>query len=195
MSLDRIKRNLAAFIDAYLGRRVDYFAFYPATVTNQAADGTLEVLPDDQQIRGGGMASVPVRYGLPGFRAEVPDGARCMVGFDAGDPKRPYVATWMEDSLGGGSDVVDLLEFDGGSKSVARVDDETANGYLIQDNAPGPPAPTMTLWWAPESGAPGVPGAYVLVQSNPGGAITPPPGTPGTPVAGLIITGNDKLKS
>ena len=187
MSLDRIKRNLAAFIDAYLGRRVDYFAFYPATVTNQAADGTLEVLPDDQQIRGGGMASVPVRYGLPGFRAEVPDGARCMVGFDAGDPKRPYVATWMEDSLGGGSDVVDLLEFDGGSKSVARVDDETIGGYLVQEPAGG------AVYYAPDIG--GIPGTYAQLPGSVASPNPPPPGSAGQPIEGLIITGNDKLKA
>lgn len=91
---DRIMQSLTALVRKIIGRRVDYMALYPSTVVKQANDGSLEVLPDDQLIRGLGLTRVPIHHGFPGSGARVPKGARVLIGFRAGDPKRPYAALW-----------------------------------------------------------------------------------------------------
>jgi len=181
MNLDRIKAGLAAFIDAYLGRRLTYFGLYPSTVVDQGADGRVEVLPDDEAVRGTGIGLVELRNGAPGYRYEIPVGARCLVGFEAGDPSRPYLASWEPE---GGAD---LLTFDNGSQSIARVDDSTIGGYLVQD--PG----TFVVYYAPDVF--GVPGVYSPLPAPPVPPNPPPPGFAGLPIAGVITTGNDKLKA
>lgn len=76
-------------------------ASYPATIVTQNADGvdgklggTLQVIPDDPLIRGGGMDKLRIR-GLPGVYIRVPDGQRCSVSFDAQDAGRPYISGFL----------------------------------------------------------------------------------------------------
>jgi len=77
---------------------------------------------------------------------------------------------------------VSTLIYDGGSQAVARVGDTTGSGWMLFD----PAVPTIYL--APDLG--GTPGAYVPVLTFAG---PPPPGTPGTFLAGVITSGNTKL--
>lgn len=70
--------------------RLDPLARYPATVTTQHEDGSLDVKPDDRRF-GAGLSRVPVRHGLPGVTARVRVGARVMLAFEGGDTSRPYV--------------------------------------------------------------------------------------------------------
>lgn len=72
---------------------------YTAEVVSQAADGTLDLMPDDDRLRSQGLQSVPIRHGLPGVRVEVPAGERVLLGFDAGDPSKPYAALWHEGQI------------------------------------------------------------------------------------------------
>src|SRR5690606_15789866 len=85
---------------------------YTAVVQRQAADGTLDLLPDDPRLRGTGLQAVPIRHGLPGVEVEVPSGVRVLLGFDAGDSRRPYAALWHSEQVTavriGGSDAVAL---------------------------------------------------------------------------------------
>ncbi|MHA1573732.1 MAG: hypothetical protein ACTSX8_07030, partial [Alphaproteobacteria bacterium] len=81
----------------------------------------------------------------------------------------------------------DLLTFDNGSQSIARVDDSTIGGYLVQD--PG----TFVVYYAPDVF--GVPGVYSPLPAPPVPPNPPPPGFAGLPIAGVITTGNDKLKA
>lgn len=71
-----------------------YLGQYTATVVRQAADGTLDLLPDDDRLRSQGLQSVPIRHGLPGVTVEVPAGERVLLSFDSGDPSQPYAALW-----------------------------------------------------------------------------------------------------
>jgi hypothetical protein len=146
---------------------------YPATVVAQSSDGALlEVRPDSGAIPG--LTRLPFRYGLPGFRAKVPRGARVDVAFENGDLSRPF-------ALPGELGAVTEVSFDGGSKGVARVDDTTFSGEFYMQAAPGP---VYTLWYKPPGGAWGV------VAS---GAI--PPVAAGTSVPGKITSGQAKLKA
>lgn len=74
-------------------REIDYTKRYPARVVAKNPDGTIQVMPDDDDVRGTGLDRVRVRSGVPGVVKPV-KGARCLVGFDAGDPTRPYAEGW-----------------------------------------------------------------------------------------------------
>jgi hypothetical protein len=87
-SLERLVR--------WIMRDTIYLCMYSATVVRQAADGTLDLLPDDLRLQSAGLQGVPIRHGLPGVTVEVPAGERVLLGFDSGDPARPYAALWHE---------------------------------------------------------------------------------------------------
>jgi len=176
----RIKGSLLRFIDAAVGRKLLYSYLWPCTVATQVG-GALEVVPDDAEIRGGGLGVVYIRHGQPGYETTVPAGARCLVGFEAGDPKRPYVAQWLAGTA------VTEVEFDGGSLDMARDTDPIIAGHMLWD------ATIPVIYWAPD--ILGVPGAYAPIQtvSNPGNP--PNPGDAGTALTGTITGGNPKLKA
>jgi hypothetical protein len=89
--LDRLKGALGAVVKGLL-RPLDYLALYPAKVVSQAASGALDVQPEDTRLPP--MSGVPLRLGLPGCKATVQPGARVLVGFEGGDPRRPVATVW-----------------------------------------------------------------------------------------------------
>lgn len=91
-SSDRIIEAVRRIIRPLLSR-IDYLALYPARIVTQAADGTLEVVPDDERLPG--MTRVALRTFLPGVEVKVKDGGRVLVGFEGGDPSKP-VATLFD---------------------------------------------------------------------------------------------------
>jgi hypothetical protein len=97
---------------------IDYSRIYPGTVKAQHSDGSLAVKLDDSRVSGpGGLDKVPLRTGVPGFKATVAAGSRVRVGFDSGDPSLPFAALWDD-----GANVT-RVSFDGGTRSFARVGD------------------------------------------------------------------------
>lgn len=115
MSLDRVKEGLAAFVRQVMAG-VDYHALYSATLQAASSDGFVEVLPDDERIRGTGLQKVPLKHGLPGVVVKVASGSRVLLGFENGDPTRPFAALWDPGS------VIEIV-FDGGTQSIARMND------------------------------------------------------------------------
>lgn len=68
---------------------------YRATVMACASDGsTCDVQPEDSRIAG--AKSVPVRVGVPGLQAVVQQGAIVLLGWERGDPSRPYCVPHWE---------------------------------------------------------------------------------------------------
>lgn len=112
-------RLLAALttLVARLTRRIDRVALYPARVVSQAADGTLDVVPDDPRLPA--ASGVPIRAGLPGVRVTVPAGARVLLTYAAGDPRWPVAALW---ELG----TVTQLAVNGGTRKTARDGESVA---------------------------------------------------------------------
>lgn len=106
---------LAKFI-RWVMRDTKFHALYPCTVEAQAADGALDLTPDDDAIRGTGLQAVPIRHGLPGVTVKVKQGARLLVGFETGDPTRPFAALWEPGAI-------EEISIDGGTKPVCREGD------------------------------------------------------------------------
>lgn len=78
-----------------LRQAIDYSRLWPARVVSQRANGKLELDPDDARFKGlGGLDQVPIRPGIPGTTVTVPKNTRVRLGFDGGDPTRPFAALW-----------------------------------------------------------------------------------------------------
>jgi len=172
----RLRESVAALVEAIIGRRLDYHALYPSTVMRQAANGTLDLLPDDERMRGTGCQGIRLRHGLPGYTCTVPVATRVLLGFEAGDPKRPHAALWD-------AGAVTTITFDGGTEDVARTGD-SAGEFIVDTVALGIGAPHLYYR------SPRVTGIWTLVLTSPGPPI---PLAPGTAVE--IDEGNPKLKA
>ena len=119
----------------WVTRDTIYLGMYTCEVVSQSSDGSLDLLPDDDRLRAEGLQAVPIRHGLPGVTVVVPAGERVLLGFDNGDPNRPYAALWHEGQVTS----VNI----GGSVAVALsdlVDDriETARTTWIVPTSLGP---------------------------------------------------------
>jgi len=117
--------TLIEAIEAIVGRitaRVDYHALYPARVLQQRADGTLDLVPDSMRVPS--CQRVPYRT-LRGLSVEVSAGARVLLGYEEGDPSKPYAALW---ELGD----ADVVRVNGGTSRVARDgEDVVASAAMV----------------------------------------------------------------
>ena len=94
--LDRLKGALEGIVRTAVAQH-DFYAEYSCKVVSQDGDGNLDLEPDDPRIPG--MQGIPIRYGIPGVTVKVSGGARVHVGWENGDPKKPYAAIWEPSSL------------------------------------------------------------------------------------------------
>lgn len=125
---DRFKASLEAFVSRMIAR-YDFSALYGCTVISQNGDGTLELKPDSAKLPG--HSRVPIRYGIPGINATVTSGGRAMLGWDGGDPSKPYAIIHDAATLknltitASGTVVVHATEIDlgGTGQPVARQGD------------------------------------------------------------------------
>ena len=176
---DRLLATLTGLVGRVLGTRLDYLAKYPATVVRQTADGlALDVVPDDDRIKGRGLTRVPIRHGSPGWGVRVPSGTRVSVGFDAGDPRRPYVSDWEPGS-------VTEVSFAAGTRGANRIGDMVT--------VPLSPLNIVQLAAALVSTAPGNPllasPAAIAAAAIPGAPLVPP-----ITIYGCTSSGSAKMK-
>jgi len=177
----RIKGSLQAIIEAVVGRKLAYHALWPATVAGQIG-GQLELIPDDEQMKGLGLGNIRIRHGEPGYTTEVPPGSRCLIGFEAGDPKRPYVAQWLANTS------VTSITFENGTQDIARKNDTTNQGELTVSQ----PIPLGPVLFSYSDGAGGAPVAFSIDATN---IALAPPGITTLSFNGIITSGNSKLKA
>lgn len=112
----RLRAALAALVRAET-RRVDYHALYPASVVSQdGAGGPLDLRPDTEALPP--PQAVPLRV-VNGVKLTLPAGTRVLLGYEAGDPSRPYAV------LGPVADVT-RFAVNGASTKAAR-DGEAVN--------------------------------------------------------------------
>ncbi|MET0403040.1 MAG: hypothetical protein ABW123_11585 [Cystobacter sp.] len=76
---------------------LDYFALYACTAKAQNGDLTLELVPDDERIPA--TSKVPIKHGVPGMKVKVSANARVLLGFEGGNPAKPYAALWESASV------------------------------------------------------------------------------------------------
>lgn len=117
---------------------LDYLARYRAKVNAQASDMlTVDATPDDTRIPG--MSGIPLRL-PPGMRCKVQPGRFVLVGWDSGDPSKPY-ATPEWDSAGTTIeihlDATDII-INGGTAKVSRVGDKTKGHTHTVTGTAGP---------------------------------------------------------
>lgn len=152
-----------------------YSRAYHGRVSAMNADGTVQVIPDDPKVAGGGLDKVRIWLGVPGT-VTVPTGARCVLEFESGDPTKPFVSRF------GGGELTEL-KLGSGSEYLARadrVDNElaairsTLNSLITTFNAHG----------------------HIFAGFAPGGgsATTASPATPASSAAPLNPTASDKIK-
>ncbi len=159
-SLDRMKEELADFIEAIFGRRLLFAYVWPGAVTDfDSSSGEAEVRVDDERMRGSGSGVITVKSGVAGSQLELRDGDRVRVGFEAGDPDKPYIHSF--ERLPGA-----LLD----KKRVAREGDEVNGGVFTATVTSAPGAVTF-IYNDPQGGAPVV--STTLDLRNPGGGAGP----------------------
>lgn len=142
MSLDGIKEHLARFVRSTM-EPLDYLAMYPGRIAAQEASAPyrVDVQPDDTRLPG--LQKVPLRLGIPQATAQVALGSRVLIGFDNGDPAKPYAAAWDVSTLtlltiGGGADFVALAAL---VKSALQTIHTTYNTHTHASNG----TPTTSL--------------------------------------------------
>lgn len=97
-SADRVRQQLTNTVESIVGRRLNLSNWYPARVVSQAADGTVDLLPDDPKMRGSGISRVPLRHGLPGCTVRVRPGSTVALFFEDCDAKKPAAGLWPNGS-------------------------------------------------------------------------------------------------
>jgi hypothetical protein len=128
-------------------RTTRYHALYPSRVVSQAADGTLELVPDGDVMPP--MTGVALRTFAPGIGVKVAPGSRVQLAFEGGDPSKPVAMLWEADA----TSLTELKLGDGATKGVARVGDHTRTPITVTvANSLG--AASVILTWADENGAP-----------------------------------------
>lgn len=106
--------------------RVDRLAQYRAEVKTAATDGsTVDVAPEDARLPP--MQGVPLRVAIPGLTVVAKAGSVVLIGWERGDPSRPYaVPSWEQtggvcSSLTFEADAINLVS--SGAKAAARKGD------------------------------------------------------------------------
>ncbi len=85
--------------------RVDFFARYEAKVIRQSpVDDSLELVPDDERVAP--ISDVPIRVPAPGFRVLVAPLSKVLLGWEGGDPQRPFCEAFSR--LAGSATRVDV---------------------------------------------------------------------------------------
>lgn len=97
---ERMRRAYRALLGLRDGDAVDLWrlGLYPARVDACAADGsTVDLTPLDDRVATSmsGAQGIPLRQPIPNCKVQVQAGAICRLGWDGGDPGRPYaLPTW-----------------------------------------------------------------------------------------------------
>lgn len=86
--MDRLKEAFLALVGAAVPR-IDYFTTYRCKVVKQSADGSkVDLKPDDSRIPQ--CSDILIKWGPPGITALITVGCFMHLGWENGDPGRPY---------------------------------------------------------------------------------------------------------
>lgn len=158
-----------------------YERFYPCQVVRSYDGGAVDVLPDDDVVRGIGLQSVPAASVAPATFARAEPGCRCLLTFRSGDPRQPAITAWeyAEDSA--------TVYLDGGVAAVARKGD-LVDVYLSNVGPSFSPIRGIVSGEVTTPGSPPTVTPVAAVQFTGTASIS-------TPVRGVIIGGAPKIKA
>ena len=105
--------SLKKFI-RYVTRDTTYHKHYGCTVQGQSGQ-TVDLLPNDPDMRGSGLNGVPIYNGLPGVTAQVAPGSDAILFYEDGDPTKPRAKIVSEKHIS--------VSFNDGLMPIARVDE------------------------------------------------------------------------
>jgi hypothetical protein len=80
--------------DRRIDRKLDYSRMYTAEVISQSGK-FVDVMPDDERIRGQGITRVPLRLGMPGVEVTFPPRSIVLIGWENSDPSKPFASLWL----------------------------------------------------------------------------------------------------
>jgi hypothetical protein len=101
-----------------------YQRLYRAKVVKQSGQ-KVDVDCDDAAI--GSLADVPIRHGLPGIEVTIAPQAWVRLGFDDGDPQKPFVGLWD------GGESVTEIKIAGSTYSIPKWDDFLSATGALKD--------------------------------------------------------------
>jgi hypothetical protein len=176
---------------ARLERRIDRACSWDAAATKANSGIEIECLPDDPRMRGAGLARAQMVNGLPGWTVTVPTGGRGLVTFSGARGNAPRWIGWSQGTP------VTTLSFDGGSKAIARVDDDvgeliacSVTAYPVAGASPGTvTGPVITSIWYRAAHT----GSWTKLAEMPGVAVEIPPTPANSGTTVKIINGCAKL--
>lgn len=102
-----------------LQQPVDMLACYQYRVISQNSDKTLELRTTD--VRLPDLSKVPIRFGLPGTSADIPQGCVVLVSFAGGDGRDPSAVSWVSGTASNLRIIVDTLLELGASPASSMV--------------------------------------------------------------------------
>lgn len=111
-----VRSGLRKFTEE-LTRATDYTKRYRAKVVRVRDDGTVDIITDDARMQGQGIGQCDIRMPAPGMTLIVKPGARCLVGWEDGDPSLPYASCFAQ----GATDALVSLQVGANARGVAHV--------------------------------------------------------------------------
>lgn len=152
--MDRLAQAFKDLVGLFTAK-IDYLALYPSEVFSQESDGALQVFPDNQAIAK--QAGVKLRSPFPHCKVTVVKGARVLLGFEEGDPSKPYCQPSWDSPTG----TLTLIEIGSSAQFVAlsnKVDQAFTDlkTYLdahVHGTGTGPSSPPTSPYTAPASTA------------------------------------------
>lgn len=137
---DRVKGGFQALARG-AHATIDYQALYRATVLKQAPNFRLDIEPEDPRLPP--MSNIPLRLGIPGAQvklrlrdekgARVGEPIKVLVGWENGQPDRPFCALWLSGPTGAQRDQIEKVVFEGtvvelGGAGLTPVQDGVVTG-------------------------------------------------------------------
>jgi hypothetical protein len=140
-------------MDAFLKRirsETEYAYRYRCKVDRQKASGRVDVTVTDDRMKGRGVGDCNVRVGIPLATLKILPGATCLVGWEDGDPARPYVT-----------------DFDQGATATSVQVGDNARGAAFVGGTVKHIFPTIVPFTGTVAGAPAA-GVLTIIEAGVG---------------------------
>jgi hypothetical protein len=137
--LDRIK-GAWALLARGGNPNLDYMTLYRAVIVEQLPYPNLKVTvhPEDPRLPRQ-MANIPLKTGVPGINVVLKQGIRVpvLLGWENGQPNRPFAALWPSGILGASRDQIERLIIEGLTVELGAAGLDFRDGVLTGQSLDG----------------------------------------------------------